>query len=118
MTIDDDDELSAADLDALSRALTLAKRESPGRRAQIEQMQHEDGRHSAASFAAFHCQCKSLKLRPWQSPPMYGHLDGDTGATILLKRLLNAGLSRWEPDPLGALARVEAYTQREPPAAA
>jgi hypothetical protein len=101
----DDDELSAADRDALERALALAKAERP---EQIGRMLSEDPWMEAASFAAYHCQIRALQLKPWQSPPCYGHLDGDTGATILLKRLLDAGLSRWEPDPVGVLAALEA----------
>jgi hypothetical protein len=42
-------------------------------------------------------------------PPMYGDLhEPEYEAHVLLQRLLNAGLSRYEPDPIGALERVAA----------
>jgi hypothetical protein len=73
-------------------------------------------------FAAYCCQCRSLRLKPWQTPPMHGdaepsHPDADDthgygAAAELLERLLAAGLSRWEPDPIGALEAAE----REPAA--
>jgi hypothetical protein len=58
-----------------------------------------------------------LNLVPWQSPPCHasrrsGQPFGDPRAAResaeLLKRLLDAGLSHYEPDPIAALARVEA----------
>ena len=42
-----------------------------------------------------------------------GPAGGKRSAALLLQRLLDAGLSRWEPDPLGALARIEAEATRE-----
>lgn len=68
----------------------------------------------AAKFAAYCAQIDNLALRPWQSPPCFAERPNcDAYAVDLLQRLLAAGLSRWEPDPAGALARIEA----SPPAA-
>jgi hypothetical protein len=65
----------------------------------------------AGKSAAYSCQVRVLGLKPWQSPPCYGDAhpghDGHADAAVLLKRLLACGLSRYEPDPLGALAKVE-----------
>jgi hypothetical protein len=108
-----DDKISALDRDALERALVLAQRESQGRREQIERMLSEDGWFKAAHFAAYSRQIDALKLKPWQSSPLYGHLGDDAAAAALLQRLLDADLSRFEPDPIGALAALEA---RLPPA--
>jgi len=87
----------------------------------------EEGFEEAGLTAAYSQQVKNLHLRPWQSPPCWidpadvediiaaGPGEDDThgryDAARLLKRMLAAGLSRFEPDPAGALLRV-------PPAAA
>jgi hypothetical protein len=46
---------------------------------------------------------------------MYGDVEqrAQPGAAELLARLLAAGLSRYEPDPIEALARVEARNKIE-----
>lgn len=68
MTIDDDD-LTAADRDALKRALALVRAsKDPGRRGQIERELREDGWFAAAHFAVYSCQRRALGLKPWQSP--------------------------------------------------
>jgi hypothetical protein len=113
----DNDELTAADRDALKRALALAQAESEGRREQLARMQRENGWFAAAHFACYSRQIDALGLKPWQDPPCYGHLGDDADATALAQRLEAAGLSIFEPDPAGALARIEARAQREPPAA-
>jgi hypothetical protein len=73
-------------------------------------------------FAAYSCQDDHLQLEPWQVPPcwlrddravqaalsMPHDLSGRREAGELVQRLLAAGLSRYEPNPLEALARVEA----------
>ena len=109
--------LSEVDRDALERALALAKAsDEPGRREQ----RHKDWFEAAAS-AAYSCQRRALQLKPWQSPPCYGDAhpgrDGHADAAVLLKRLLDNNLSRWEPDPIGALAAIEARAHGELPAA-
>jgi hypothetical protein len=57
-------------------------------------------------------------LQPWQDPPCIASLDnltkphgdqrGERESAEWLRRLLDAGLSRFEPDPLAAIERVEA----------
>jgi hypothetical protein len=44
------------------------------------------------------------------------HLDGDFAAAKLLRRMLKAGLSRYEPSPIAALERAKAKPEpkREP----
>ena len=111
MTEDDreDEEPTAVDREALGRALALVRASNdPGRRRQIAQKLREDGWLEAASFASYCHQVDALGLKPWQSPPCYGECGRDPDAADLLRKLLNAGLSRWEPDPRAALAAVEA----------
>ena len=69
---------------------------------------------------AISCQEKVLRTRPWQPVPAADYVAvtdrddegspimGRAAAAELLRRLLAAGLSRYEPDPLRALARIEA----------
>jgi hypothetical protein len=103
--------VSKVDREALKRALVLAKAsDERGRREQIESMQERDW-FEAAHFAAYHCQVNALQLRPWQSPPLYGR---DADAAVLLRKLLDAGLSRYEPNPVAALAAIEARAQNDP----
>ena len=77
---------------------------------QIERRLETKGWFEAAQLAAYSCQRRALQLRLWESPPMFGAVspghDGHAKAAVLLKRLLDAGLSRFEPDPLGALAEA------------
>lgn len=66
-------------------------------------------------------QIDSLGLLPWQHPPCrasladldqpYDDPSGRRESAEVLKRLFDAGLSRYEPSPLQALQRVEAERQ-------
>jgi hypothetical protein len=81
---------------------TLCRKGSPGIAASL-------------AFCASHCQSRSLNLQAWQTPPMwvrdldaalrepFGGKRGDREAAELLQRMLDAGLSKYEPDPLAAL---------------
>ena len=83
-------------------------------------MRRTDDLEEVGSFASYSCQMNSLHLRPWQTAPLWvGNLDvalhlpfgdprGDREAAELLKKMLDAGLSRFEPDPLDALDHAEA----------
>ena len=100
--------LSKIDREALERALEVVKaRGEPSRRERRDWLDE-------AMSAAYSCQRRSLGLKPWQSPPMYGHIpmhdNEHAEAAALLKRLLDNNLSRFEPDPLSALAKAEAVT--------
>jgi hypothetical protein len=115
--------LSAVDRDALKRAMELTQTE-PVRARPIADKLKTEGWRSVAEFAASCCQHRALATRPWELAPISVDEDdpipdGDdhrrTGRAIkLLRRLLAAGLSRYEPQPLEALAKMEAI---EPPSA-
>ena len=64
-----------------------------------------------AQSAAYSVQIKALGLKPWQSPPCVCSPDDpnarEKDGQKLLVRMLDAGLSRWEPDPMAALAKAE-----------
>ena len=120
-TDDDDDEfVSAVDEDALKRCIeTMRASKTPGEQQQIERMLAEDDWWDVAAFAAFSCQMDALHLKPWQPPPCWVEdpvavinagndgVGGQYAAARLLRRMLDAGLSRYEPDPLGALERTK-----------
>jgi hypothetical protein len=109
--------LTAADEDALTRALAVTRAEDPGRRRQIDSMLADESWQSVAVFAATCAQSRSLNLMPWQLPPFRasladldqppGDASGRRESAELLQRLLRANLSSFEPDPLAALAEAE-----------
>jgi hypothetical protein len=120
--------LSAFDREALGRALKIVlgrpEREDPGRRAQVERLLQEQGWFTAADFCCYCCQSELIRPRLWQPIPsditdVEGTLaKGDDGlggsyrAALLLKRMLAAGLSRYEPDPIRALAKAKERQRR------
>jgi hypothetical protein len=76
-----------------------------------------------AEDAAVYCQDRLLRLRPWMPAPCTESVrtdidgiirDGDDGvmgwyrAARVAKRLLDLGLSVYEPDPLASIAAAEA----------
>jgi hypothetical protein len=112
--------LSRVDREALGRALAMDPDRDPTSDAPPDRKLDPERWYEAAHSAAYACQCAVLRPKPWQPVPASGYVsvtddDGEYGpvmgraaAAELLRRLLTAGLSRFEPDPLGALARVEA----------
>ncbi|HVI68043.1 MAG TPA: hypothetical protein VM910_36500 [Bradyrhizobium sp.] len=109
------------DRDALERCIaTMRNSKEPSDRMQIERALAEDGWQEAADSAAYHCQMNALRLRPWQSPPCWintrditsiiargdDSIAGDYAAAKLLQKMLQASLSRFEPDPVAALKRT------------
>ena len=96
--------------------------ENPASREQIERKLTEQGLEEAGQTAAYHCQDTALKLKPWMTPPCWLRTARDVKAALrealpdahgnrrageLVERLLAAGLSRYEPDPVDALERAE-----------
>jgi hypothetical protein len=111
-------ELTAVDREALELAIELdltcgdaAPREQVGAKLR------EESWLEVALFCAYGQQCKNLKLEPWQPPPCWAEIDDDDGndgpimgrraAASLLRRMLAPGISRYHPDPLGALAKLK-----------
>jgi hypothetical protein len=101
----------------LERCIAAARAEDPGRRQQIDSMLSNRSRENVGIFAASCAQTRSLGLQPWQNPPFRASLRdldkpfddprGERQAAELLQRLLKLGLSRFEPDPIGAIAEAE-----------
>jgi hypothetical protein len=103
----------AQDRDAYGRAIEWVRQN--GDAAQIEDKLRCEGFEAAGEFAAYSAQCDTLRLRPWQAPPCHVRgTDPDPnvygcrpGEIALRDRLLAAGLSLFEPDPLSALAGAQ-----------
>ncbi|MBR0778740.1 hypothetical protein JQ625_28265 [Bradyrhizobium diazoefficiens] len=109
--------MSQIDQAALERAITITRAESPARASQIDAMLKDRHRENVGLFCVGCAQSRSLNLDPWQSPPMYataadlkrpyGDPSGRRELAELLQRMRDAGLSRFEPDPLRALEWTE-----------
>ena len=117
--------LSPVDQDALERAIELVRnrpeREGPGRRAQIDHFLKTRPWFEVADFCSHSAQMDDIRPKLWQ--PVPNHIDpadvegilakGDDGlrgnyrAALLLKRMLAAGLSRYEPTPIKALVEAK-----------
>ena len=97
---------SEADGDALERAIQTARCD-PSRAQQLDDKLQDESWDEVAEFAAYVCQTEALHLKPWQVPPCSVDQDDpdetNKRAQGLLRRMLAAGLSRYEPDPLTAL---------------
>ena len=111
--IDDDLEYSPADLAALEACIAQYKAESEGCRLQIEGMLADGEWEHAALLAAYGCQWRNLHLAVCDFPPCWVEPDdpdssddhcGQASARQLLRKMLAAGLSRYDPDPLKSLA--------------
>jgi hypothetical protein len=65
--------LSPVDLEALTRALALARAEGDEERARFDGEMIRRGWEWAAQSASYHRQCRAPQLRPWQAPPCDSH---------------------------------------------
>ena len=117
--------LCPLDREALERALEQERQmSSSADRVHLDEQLKCRGWFSVAEDAAYICQRKNLQLKLWQPVPFYitdiagtiakgdDGISGDYRAALLLKRMLAAGLSRYEPDPVRALARAKERQQR------
>ena len=101
------DRYNDTDMDALRRAMEILKRD-PSRADQLTRMLADRPWGDVAEFAAGVCQRRALNLRPWEVPPACGggqYASEETDA--LLNKMLTMGVSQWEPDPEGAMAKLK-----------
>jgi hypothetical protein len=111
LTRDDFDEV---DVEALDRALSIALADDE--RNGDDQMKYfleHDGWFWASSSASYRLQYLNLGLKPNQDPPCFGEpcpISGrvSSNANKLMRRLISHGLSMYEPDPVAAIAAVNA----------
>jgi hypothetical protein len=122
-------ELSEVDRDALERCIAVTRRTTD---LDVDYFIKRDGWFGAALFCCYSAQFNNLKPRLWQKVPM--DVDpaqieaiiakGDDGrggkfqAARMLRKMLRAGLSRFEPQVLEKLAgRPPAAPESEPASA-
>ena len=111
-----EDHIAEHDREALQRCMELASSKEGDRKEQLDSMLVTRSWFEVASFAASCVQSRALRLRPWEEPPCvcddHDANERDKNGQALLRLLLAAGLSRYEPDPLGALANAETRKAR------
>jgi hypothetical protein len=114
--------MKRVDRAAMKRAIEEVRQKGGEDLRQIEQKLRDEPWEDVGQFAAYSCQDDNLQLEPWQVPPCWLRDDDDVQAALsmphdhsgrreageLVQRLLAAGLSRFEPNPIRALAEVEA----------
>jgi hypothetical protein len=119
--------LTPIDIEALHRAMELARKE-PVRARQLDDMLRDRPWQEVARFASYSLQHQALQTRPWEVAPCecrpediaellrtpHPDMTGRAKAARLLQRLLELGLSRWEPDPMRAIAAAEQERSSEP----
>jgi hypothetical protein len=103
------------DRDAMKRSIDAMRAESPDCAKEIDDKIRCEGFEAAGEFAADRVQSANLKLRPWETSPcnIWGY--DQSKAIALRDRLVAAGLSVFEPDPVTALreaARQQAVRQQ------
>ena len=95
--------MTSSDSAALDRAFEIVLDGKDKVRANfLRALQHQNGKFDAQLQACYHSQMASLRLRPWECPPCLA-TPGNTPEGRFLRRMLDAGLSRYEPDPIEAL---------------
>src|SRR5262249_57104921 len=112
------------DCEGLTRAVELKRARSPADRREVDEQLKIRSWFAVALDAVYDAQMMLVRPRLWQPTPhdiidIEGTLArGDDGvggsyrAALLLKRMHAAGLSRYEPDPVRALARAKERQQR------
>jgi hypothetical protein len=113
--------LSEADRLALERCIALALEEDQGLREQVTWMLENNNWLEVAQYCSYHLQYRALHLSPWESPPCWIDPEGcdvqprDAHGRQLLKRMTKLGVSRFAPDPVGALAIAQALRKATKP---
>jgi hypothetical protein len=98
---------------AMKRCIAQMRAESAYAREHVDRVLAKEGFESAGETAAYHVQRIALGFNAFQCPPCWadrfpGEAFGNRKEEIeLLRRLLAAGFSRYEPDPAKALAEIE-----------
>jgi len=95
------------DRDALKLAMKMAREEPDGRGEQLDRMLADREWFEVARFAAAHCQCRALGLKPWELPPVWVGVGHDPHGEALWKRMRACGISRYHPNPIAACEAAE-----------
>jgi hypothetical protein len=95
-------EYSPIDEEALRRAIRIVKFRDPSRAEQISSFLKDRPWTMVGEFCSAILQVEALGLRPWESPPA---LAADAKGEQLAERMVEAGLSQFEPDVVNALRK-------------
>jgi hypothetical protein len=103
-------DLDPVDLEALQRAIAQYKARSAAQAQHLADLLKDRSWLEVAQTAVYSEQIDALHLRPWEPPPCvvsWSHpKPGDEEAAALLERMLESGLSRYEPNPMTALGAM------------
>jgi hypothetical protein len=99
-------------------AIATAQRDPTEARWIDDRLASGRDRVDVGKSAAYHCQIVSLGLLPWEIPPCYAMArpavyDHQRASRRLLGRMLDAGVSKWHPDPVAACEAAEAEAKRQ-----
>jgi len=111
------DELSEDDLTALELAVEISRRNQEWNREFVD-LERRYGWIEAAEIAAYDCQCRVLKAKPWQEPLCRANPGEQTQAGHLLQRMLACGISRFRRSPRPLVWRIEALRPHDEAVAA
>ena len=106
--------IADVDKDAYERAIAWLRANGyPADIKRLDEIIQNEGFEAAGQNASYHAQYRTLNLKPWQcipadakttDPNEVADCYGWRAAEVTLRaRFEAAGLSRWEPDPAGAL---------------
>lgn len=99
--------MTKADRDALKACMDLAMREPSCAEQLRDQLKDGLPWEEVSRFACDCVQSEALHLKPWEESPCVVDEDDpeerDKQAQHLLRQMLAAGVSRYDPDPLAAL---------------
>jgi hypothetical protein len=64
-------------------------------------------RRDVAEFCSYVRQGQTMNLKPWEQPPCHSDGTGSDPASMLVRTLVRAGVSKFHPDPMKALAEAQ-----------
>jgi hypothetical protein len=104
------------DREAMRRAVETLLQTEPEWRDQIAAMLQSQPWEEVGLFAATCCQIKVLALKPHECAPAETHDVAEPSDVYsyrasevrLLRQMLSLGVSRFDPDPIAAIAAAEA----------
>ncbi|MCA1390778.1 hypothetical protein I6F20_17060 [Bradyrhizobium sp. IC3123] len=116
--------LTGLDRVALGRAIEMYRTTFPTLRPHIDrQLAEGKDRDEVGRYCAHYLQVWNLRIGPWLVPPCAVNPDaaargenrlGEVDAMRLQRRMLAAGLSKYEGHPMAALEQAERSTRAAP----
>ena len=119
------DGFDEADRDALDQCIRLVLDEGPDESHVVREYLKENDWWGAASQACYHRQIDHLQLDA-ESPPCWideneidqiiargpGNHNNDYSGALLLQKMLALGVSKWQPQPIDAVAAAQHKRKR------